>query len=227
MILSISSHCRCFMRTGHRKNRRTGTVIRNLSFPAGPTDGIFPISCPAERISEAKDCGNDAGRLDKSRMIWLCLQPHCEEEMQKTSGVFTMKISTKGRYALRMLLRPAEHKEDGFILFGMWRSARVFPRNISSRSFPVLSRAGLLSASRGFQGGYRLVREPDEYTVGEILRLSEGDLFPVACLAKKTESVRTLRRMYHTAGVGRPVSCYQRISGRHDAAGYSLSLSGP
>lgn len=105
--------------------------------------------------------------------------------MQKTSGVFTMKISTKGRYALRMLLDLAEHKEDGFIPLRDVAERQGISKKYLEQIVPVLSRAGLLSASRGFQGGYRLVREPDEYTVGEILRLSEGDLFPVACLAKK------------------------------------------
>ena len=83
-----------------------------------------------------------------------------------------MKISTKGRYALRMLLDLAEHKEDGFIPLRDVAERQGISKKYLEQIVPVLSRAGLLSASRGFQGGYRLVREPEEYTVGEILRLS-------------------------------------------------------
>ena len=117
--------------------------------------------------------------------------------MQKTSGVFTMKISTKGRYALRMLLDLAEHKEDGFIPLRDVAERQGISKKYLEQIVPVLSRAGLLSASRGFQGGYRLVREPDEYTVGEILRLSEGDLFPVACLARNRIRANAAENVSH------------------------------
>ncbi len=95
-----------------------------------------------------------------------------------------MKISTKGRYALRMLLDLAEHRKEGYIPLRDVAERQGISKKYLEQIVPVLSRAGLLSASRGFQGGYRLVREPEDYTVGEILRLSEGDLFPVACLAQ-------------------------------------------
>ena len=53
----------------------------------------------------------------------------------------------------------------------------MFPKNI-----PILNKSGFLLASRGFQGGYRLAKTPDKYTVGDILRATEGSLSPVACL---------------------------------------------
>ena len=71
-----------------------------------------------------------------------------------------MKISTKGRYALRMMLDLAAHQGDGYVAL----------------------KSDILRTTRGYQGGYRLARAPKDYTVGEILRLTEGGLAPVACL---------------------------------------------
>ncbi len=100
--------------------------------------------------------------------------------------MFTMKISTKGRYALRMLLDLAEHRDQGFIPLRDIAERQDISKKYLEQIVPILNRAGLLSASRGFQGGYRLSRRPEEYTVGEILRISEGDLVPVACLSEET-----------------------------------------
>ena len=92
-----------------------------------------------------------------------------------------MKISTKGRYALRMLLDLAEHP-------GVCASLRdIAERQGISKKYleqiiPILNRRDILRTVRGYQGGYMLARTPDKYTVGEILRLTEGDLMPVACL---------------------------------------------
>ena len=84
-----------------------------------------------------------------------------------------------------MLLDLAEHREEGSVPLRDVAERQGISKKYLEQIVPVLSRAGLLSASRGFQGGYRLVRRSEEYTVGEILRLSEGDLFPVACLAEE------------------------------------------
>ena len=80
-----------------------------------------------------------------------------------------MKISTKGRYALRMMLDLAAHQGDGYAAPG-------------AQIVPMLSKSDILRTTRGYQGGYRLARAPKDYTVGEILRLTEGGLAPVACL---------------------------------------------
>lgn len=94
-----------------------------------------------------------------------------------------MKISTKGRYALRLMLDIAQHGEDG----GCVSLKDVAVRQQVSMKYleqivPQLSRAGLLKSVRGAQGGYRLTRRPEEYRVGDILRITEGNLAPVACL---------------------------------------------
>lgn len=93
-----------------------------------------------------------------------------------------MKISTKGRYALRMLLDLAEHKNDGFIALKDIAERQNISKKYLEQIVPVLSRTDFLRTNRGFQGGYRLAKSPDKYTVGEILRLTEGSLAPVACL---------------------------------------------
>lgn len=93
-----------------------------------------------------------------------------------------MKISTKGRYALRMLIDLAEHEGDGFIALKDIAERQSISKKYLEQIVPILSRSGILRTNRGSQGGYALAKEPDHVTVGEILRLTEGSLSPVACL---------------------------------------------
>lgn len=92
-----------------------------------------------------------------------------------------MKISTKGRYALRMMLDLAEHS-GGFVTLKDIAERQGISKKYLEQIVPVLNKQNFLIANRGFQGGYMLVRKPEEYTVGEILRLTEGSIAPVACL---------------------------------------------
>lgn len=94
-----------------------------------------------------------------------------------------MKISTKGRYALRMLLDLAQHMEQGYVPLKDIAERQNLSKKYLEQIVPVLNKSEMLQTNRGFQGGYRLAKAPDEYTVGEILRLTEGNLAPVACLA--------------------------------------------
>ena len=93
-----------------------------------------------------------------------------------------MKISTKGLYALRMMLDLAEHKEEGTIALKDVAQRQNISKKYLEQIIAILNQSGFLRASRGAQGGYRLAREPKEYTVGAILRLTEGNLAPVSCL---------------------------------------------
>lgn len=93
-----------------------------------------------------------------------------------------MKISTKGRYALRMLIDLAQHQNDGFIALKDIAARQNISKKYLEQIIPILNRTDILQTNRGFQGGYRLAKTPDQYTVGEILRLTEGSLAPVACL---------------------------------------------
>lgn len=93
-----------------------------------------------------------------------------------------MKISTKGRYALRMLLDLAEHKNDGFIALKDIAARQNISKKYLEQIIPILNRSDILNANRGYQGGYKLAKSPDKYRIGDILRLTEGSLAPVACL---------------------------------------------
>lgn len=93
-----------------------------------------------------------------------------------------MKISTKGRYALRLMVDLAEHKNDGFLALHDIAERQGISKKYLEQIVPVLNKSGLLHANRGFQGGYKLARDPSEYKIGEILRATEGGLAPVACL---------------------------------------------
>lgn len=91
-------------------------------------------------------------------------------------------ISTRGRYALRMMIDLAHHRGEGFIALKDIAERQDISKKYLEQIIPVLNRAGLLITSRGFGGGYKLNKSPAEYTVGEILRATEGNMAPVACL---------------------------------------------
>ena len=93
-----------------------------------------------------------------------------------------MKISTKGRYALRMMLDIAQHQSDGFVTLKDIAGRQAISKKYLEQIALQLSQANVLRAVRGHQGGYRLVREPASYTVLEILSIAEGSLAPVACM---------------------------------------------
>ncbi len=93
-----------------------------------------------------------------------------------------MKISTKGRYALRMLLDLAEHETNNYIALKDIAERQKISKKYLEQIVTVLNKAQVLQTSRGYQGGYRLAKSPKQCTVGEILRLTEGGLAPVSCL---------------------------------------------
>lgn len=96
-----------------------------------------------------------------------------------------MKISTKGRYAMRMLLDLAQHQNCGYIALKDIAQRQDISKKYLEQIIPVFNKFGFLKTNRGFQGGYQLARSPEKYTVGEILRLTEGNLSPVACLEQE------------------------------------------
>ena len=93
-----------------------------------------------------------------------------------------MKIGTKGRYALRLMVDLAEHRDSGFIALKDVAKRQNISKKYLEQIVPVLNGAGLLATNRGNRGGYRLAKEPKEYTVGDILRITEGSIAPVSCL---------------------------------------------
>ena len=93
-----------------------------------------------------------------------------------------MMISTKGRYALRVMIDLAEHMDDGYIPMKEVAERQGISLKYLERIMPALVKSGLVEGVHGKGGGYRLNRQPEDYTAGEILRIAEGDLAPVACL---------------------------------------------
>ena len=91
-------------------------------------------------------------------------------------------ISTRGRYALRMMLDLAENQGDGYVSLKDIAARQDISKKYLEQIIPVLNRAGFLQTTRGVQGGYRLTRRPEEYTVLDILSATETGLAAVACL---------------------------------------------
>ena len=93
-----------------------------------------------------------------------------------------MKISTKGRYALRLMLDLAENAPESCVSLRDISARQNISIKYLEQIVSLLCKSGLLISIRGAQGGYMLAKKPSEYTVGEILQVTEGNLAPVACL---------------------------------------------
>ena len=99
-----------------------------------------------------------------------------------------MKISTKGRYALRLMLDLAMNNTGEPVRIKEISARQEISDKYLEQIISVLNKAGYVKSIRGPQGGYRLAREPEKYTVGMILRLTEGSLAPVPCLDDEINS---------------------------------------
>ncbi len=93
-----------------------------------------------------------------------------------------MLISTKGRYALRVMADLAEHPSEGYIPLKEIAQRQEISEKYLEAIIKILVKARLLTGVRGKGGGYKLTHPPEQYTVGEVLRLTEETLAPVACL---------------------------------------------
>ncbi len=93
-----------------------------------------------------------------------------------------MLVSTKGRYALRVMLELAQSQPDAYMPLPLIAQRQGISEKYLESIIAILSRAGLVEGLRGKGGGYRLTRSSAKYSVGEILRLTEGSLAPVTCL---------------------------------------------
>ena len=99
----------------------------------------------------------------------------------KNGKVIITKISTKGRYALRLMLDLALHDKGEFIPLRSVSKRQLISDKYLEQIITQLSRGGFVISARGAQGGYKLAKSPEAYTVGDILRTTEGSLAPVAC----------------------------------------------
>lgn len=115
-----------------------------------------------------------------------------------------MTISTKGRYALRIMMDLGSHMGETIRLKDIAARQEISEKYME-QIIAVLNKAGYVRSIRGAQGGYQLVKQPREYTVGMILRLTEGSLAPVECLAENAlpcerngscATVEVYRRIY-------------------------------
>ena len=93
-----------------------------------------------------------------------------------------MRISTKGRYAIRLMIDIAQHSNGGNVSIKDISKRQDISLKYLEQIVNMLSRAGFLRSQRGSQGGYKLARKAEEYTIGDILRVTEGEMAPVACL---------------------------------------------
>ena len=118
-----------------------------------------------------------------------------------------MVISSKGRYALRVMVDLAEHGGDGYVSMRDVARRQELSDKYAGQVMSLLSRAGLVSGVTGKGGGYRLCHAPEEYSVREILEVTEGDLAPVACLkedappcemAERCRTISMWRELYKT-----------------------------
>lgn len=93
-----------------------------------------------------------------------------------------MKISTRGRYALRLMLDLAMAPADEYVTIKSIAARQEISEKYLEQIITSLSRSGFVKSTRGAQGGYKLAKTAEQYTVGMILRLIEGSLVPVACM---------------------------------------------
>ncbi len=116
-----------------------------------------------------------------------------------------MLVSTRGRYALRVMIELAERDRNEFVVLMDIAERQGISEKYLESILAVLSKAGLVKAQRGRGGGYQLAREPEEYTVGDILNLTEAPLVPVACMSDGSECDRRAEcrtmPMWHALGV--------------------------
>lgn len=96
-----------------------------------------------------------------------------------------MKISTKGRYAVRLMLDIAQHSAAGNVSLKDVSERQDISLKYLEQIVNMLCKAGLLRSQRGAQGGYKMLRKPEEYTIGDIIRVTEGTMAPVSCLEDK------------------------------------------
>ena len=108
-----------------------------------------------------------------------------------------MKISTKGRYALRVMIDLAVNDKGDYVSLKDISNRQEVSLKYLELIMAMLNKAGYVKSTRGNNGGYRLAKSPEEYKVGDILRKTEGDLAPIACVngeeCGKRENCKTFK----------------------------------
>lgn len=108
-----------------------------------------------------------------------------------------MKISTKGRYALKVMIDLAVNDKGDYVSLKDISNRQEVSLKYLEQIMAILNKAGYVKSTRGNNGGYRLAKSPEEYKVGDILRKTEGDLAPIACVngeeCGKRENCKTFK----------------------------------
>lgn len=99
-----------------------------------------------------------------------------------------MRLSTRGRYGLKAMFQLALHYGEGPIPLNVIASQQELSENYLEQLFSALRKDGLIKSVRGTQGGYMLAKHPEKITVGNILRVLEGDMAPAECVIGNTVS---------------------------------------
>ena len=122
-----------------------------------------------------------------------------------------MIISSKGRYALRVMLELAQYGGDGaYIRLGDIAQRQGISRKYLESIMTALAKAGLVESALGKAGGYRLVRPAEDYPIGEILQAAEGELMPVSCLAMDGKPCE-VGLLHHTPVLAGAGGAHQRL----------------
>lgn len=138
-----------------------------------------------------------------------------------------MKISTKGRYALRMIIDLAIHSTNEFVALKDIAERQNISKKYLEQIVPMLNKAGLLKTNRGYQGGYMLLKPCNEITVGEILRVTEGSLAPIACLEYENDCPRVdnCMTLYVWQGLYKQITDYLDGITIHDIIEHNRELT--
>lgn len=129
-----------------------------------------------------------------------------------------MMISSKGRYALRVMLDLAQHEQEGYLSLKEISQRQDISMKYLEQIVALLNKGGMLESRRGKDGGYRLARRPAEYPISEIIGLTEGSLAPVACLDCGEEPACPRSRQCRT------LPMWQELDRRIDAYLESVTL---
>ena len=122
-----------------------------------------------------------------------------------------MKISTKGRYALRMLVDLEINKDKGFISLKDIAIRQQISKKYLEQIIPLFNNSGILESNRGFQGGYRMKKPANECTVADVLKITEGDLSPVSCLSStpnNCDRCKECETLYVWEGLEKAINTY-------------------
>lgn len=122
-----------------------------------------------------------------------------------------MMVSTKGRYALRVMIDLAEHQAEGYVPLKETASRQEISEKYLEIILKILVKNKFLTGLRGKGGGYRLTKSPDQYTVGSILRLTENSLAPVSCLDPEAQTcprISTCRTLPMWQGLDKLINNY-------------------